>query len=157
VLSTWGGETEFANTYAAYEALSDGDKALIDSLKVVHSKRATMEKSYPDPTPEQAAHWTSFAPKTHPLVWRHRSGRRSLFLSTSSDYVIGMDKAEGDALLARLLDWATQPRFVYRHSWRMGDVLIWDNTGTMHRVRPYDLESRRRLHRVTLMGEEAVA
>ena len=57
-------------------------------------------------------------------------------------------------LLARLLAWTTQPQYVYHHEWRMNDVLMWNNTGTLHRVLPYDKDSGRRLHRVTLVGEE---
>jgi alpha-ketoglutarate-dependent taurine dioxygenase len=68
-----------------------------------------------------------------------------------------MGDAEGQALLAELMAWTTQPEYVYRHQWRMGDLLIWDNTGTMHRAMPFDLDCGRRLHRVTLEGEEAFA
>jgi alpha-ketoglutarate-dependent taurine dioxygenase len=68
-----------------------------------------------------------------------------------------MDRAESDALIAELLEWITQPRFVYRHEWSPGDMLIWDNTGVLHRVEPYPLESGRMMHRTTLLGEEAFA
>ena len=65
--------------------------------------------------------------------------------------------AEGRALLDELQAWATQPQFVYRHHWRLGDLLIWDNTGTMHRALPYAFDSGRTMHRTTLVGEEALA
>jgi alpha-ketoglutarate-dependent taurine dioxygenase len=78
-------------------------------------------------------------------------------LSTSAARVVGMHPADGHALLQRLMAHATQPQYVYRHEWRMNDLLVWDNTGTMHRVRPYDENCGRRLHRFTLNGEEAVA
>ena len=68
-----------------------------------------------------------------------------------------MGRAEGRALLDELLDWATQPQFVYRHEWRLGDMLMWDNTGTMHRAEPYAQDSGRLMHRTTLLGEEAFA
>ena len=91
-----------------------------------------------------------------PLVWTHASGRKSLVLSSTAVRIEGMARAEGDALLARLAEHATRPTYVYRHRWRMGDVLLWDNTGTIHRVLPFDMASGRRLHRVTLLGEESL-
>jgi alpha-ketoglutarate-dependent taurine dioxygenase len=68
-----------------------------------------------------------------------------------------MERAESDALLAELLAWVTQPQFVYRHDWSVGDMLIWNNTGVLHRAEPYALDSGRLMHRTTLMGEEAFA
>jgi alpha-ketoglutarate-dependent taurine dioxygenase len=65
-----------------------------------------------------------------------------------------MDRAEGDELLADLMRWATRPQYVYRHKWQMGDLVIWDNAGAMHRVQPFDFKCGRRLHRTTLLGEE---
>ena len=78
-------------------------------------------------------------------------------LGSTASYIEGMDREEGRALLAELLDWATQPRFVYRHRWTLGDLLIWDNTGTMHRAQPYTKESGRLMHRTTLAGKELIA
>ena len=101
--------------------------------------------------------WRIAAPKTHPLVWTHRSGRKSLVLGSTASHIEGMGRAEGRALLDELLDWATQPQFVYRHEWRLGDMLMWDNTGTMHRAEPYAQDSGRLMHRTTLLGEEAFA
>jgi len=92
--------------------------------------------------------------KIHPLVWHHRSGRNSLVLSNSATSIIGMDQDEGRALLDRLLAWATQPQFVYTHDWAVNDLVIWNNTGAMHRVREYDPDYGRRLHRTTLLGDE---
>jgi alpha-ketoglutarate-dependent taurine dioxygenase len=68
-----------------------------------------------------------------------------------------MEEAEGRALLDRLMAWTTQPDYVYTHDWAMGDLLMWDNTGTMHKVQDYDLTCGRRLHRTTLIGEEPIA
>ena len=65
-----------------------------------------------------------------------------------------MDEAESAALLARLMAWATRPEYVYVHEWQLGDIVMWDNTGTMHRVRPYDLDAGRLLHRTTVLGDE---
>ena len=68
-----------------------------------------------------------------------------------------MSLRESSELLCRLREWATQPRFVYRHKWSVGDLVIWDNTGTMHRVTPYPPDSGRMMHRTELVGEERLA
>jgi alpha-ketoglutarate-dependent taurine dioxygenase len=156
-LAQQGGDTEFANTYAAWDDLPASDKARLEKLRVVHSVENGMRVVTDAPTEAQLARWRHSPPKSHPLVWTHRSGRKSLVLGSTAAYVEGMDREEGAALLKELLDWATQPQFVYRHHWRIGDLLMWDNTGTMHRVEPYAEDSGRLMHRTTLLGEEAVA
>lgn len=159
-LSPEGGETEFSNTYAAYDALSDEDKALIENLEVEHTTMGVFRKvEFPGGiNPLAALEGRSLGTgRVQPLVWRHKSGRKSLVLGWTATNVVGMDKAEGDALIARLIAHAEQPQFCYRHKWSMGDVVMWDNTGTMHRVTPFDVESGRYLHRVTLKGKEPVA
>jgi alpha-ketoglutarate-dependent taurine dioxygenase len=157
VLSTEGGQTEFANTYAAFEDLPEDEQQYLETLKVVHTMVATMAEAVPDAGLEQFKLWLSYPQPTYPLVWHHKTGRKSLVLSKSSSHVVGLHPADSRALLDRLLAHATQDQYVYRHSWRMGDLLIWDNTGTIHRVRPYDKNSGRRLHRFTLNGEEPLA
>ena len=152
-LSAAGGDTFFANTYAAYEALPDADKALIEGLKVVHKVESSF-RHVPELTEQQRADFRTHTPTEHPLVWRHRNGRKSLITSTSGASVVGMDAAEGEALLQRLMDWATQPQFVYRHNWQLGDIVMWDNTGTMHKAEPYAEDSGRLLHRTTVLGDE---
>jgi alpha-ketoglutarate-dependent taurine dioxygenase len=153
-----GGQTEFGNTYALYEDLSEADKRLLDGLEVMHSGETIQRLAFPEPTAAQLAAWGEGAapPRRHPMVWQHRSGRKSLLLAYSCKYVIGMDRAESDALLARLLALTEDPQYIYRHEWRVGDLLIWDNTGTMHRVVPFDLDCGRELDRVTLLPEEPV-
>jgi len=157
VLSQKGGQTEFANSYAAYEALPEETRQRIARLKVVHSFAVSMERAGVEMTPETEGHWNSISEQTHNLVWTHESGRKSLVIGCHASHVVGMDRAESDALLQELLDWTTQPQFVYRHEWSVGDMLIWDNTGVLHRVEPYPLDSGRVMHRTTLMGEEAFA
>jgi alpha-ketoglutarate-dependent taurine dioxygenase len=155
-LSETGGQTEFTNTYAAYEDLTDDDKALVDKLTVVHTMQAALFPGKPDCSPEEFALWCTYPNREHPLVWQHKSGRKSLVLSTSASHIVGMHPAESRDLLQRLMFHAAQPQYVYRHTWQMGDLLIWDNTGTMHRVLPFPEDSGRQLHRFTLNGEEPI-
>ncbi len=156
-LSTEGGQTEFVNSYAAYEELPQATKDRIAGLKVVHSVEVSMRRGGVEPTEANLAYWRSLPDKTHNLVWTHETGRKSLLIGCHASHVAGMDRAEGEALLQELLAWATQPKFKYRHEWSPGDMLIWDNTGVLHRVEPYPLDSGRVMHRTTLMGEEAFA
>jgi alpha-ketoglutarate-dependent taurine dioxygenase len=151
-----GGETEFLNTYAAYEGLSDEDKALIDRLRVVHTRNASNSAAYPDASEERAAGWRLPQPALQPLVWAHESGRKSLMLGISASHVDGLHPADSYDLLIRLKAHMAQPQFVYTHAWRMNDLVVWNNTGTMHRVRPFDPDSGRLLNRFTLDGEEPI-
>ncbi len=151
-----GGETEFANSYAAYEELTDDEKRRLGSLRVVHSLEASQRRVTPEPTPEQVQRWRQRRTHEHPLVWTHRSGRKSLVLGASADYVVGMDLDEGRALLAELLDRATSPEKIYRHAWSVGDTVIWDNRGVLHRAAPYDPASPREMLRTTVLGDEPI-
>jgi alpha-ketoglutarate-dependent taurine dioxygenase len=151
-----GGETEFASTYAAYDDLTDEEKERFAAVRVVHTLEATQRLVNPDPTPDEVAVWRQRPPKEHPLVWTHLSGRRSLVLGATTESVVGMDPAEGRAFLDALLARATAPDRVYRHEWQVGDLVIWDNTGVLHRALPYDATSPRDMHRTTLYGKEAV-
>jgi alpha-ketoglutarate-dependent taurine dioxygenase len=151
-----GGETEFASTYAGYEALTDEEKERFGSLRVVHTLEASQRSVTPDPAPEQLARWRSRPSSTHPLVWTHRSGRRSLVIGVHASHVVGLDPDEGQALLRELLDRTTAPERVYRHQWSVGDTIIWDNTGVVHRAAPYDASSPRELLRTTVFGDEPI-
>ena len=151
-----GGETEFASAYAAHEALSDEEKRRFGSLRVVHSLEASQRRAHPDASPEQVERWRSRRTHEHPLVWTHRSGRKSLVLGASADYVVGMDVDEGRALLAELLERATMRDKVYRHTWSIGDTVIWDNRGVLHRAAPYDPDSAREMLRTTVLGDEPI-
>ncbi len=151
-----GGETEFASSYAAYDALSDDEKTRYGSLRVVHSLEASQRRVTPDPSPEMLAKWRSRRTHEHPLVWTHRSGRKSLVLGASADYIVGMDADEGRALLAELLDRATVAGKVYSHTWSVGDTVIWDNRGVLHRAAPYDPGSPREMLRTTVLGDEPI-
>jgi alpha-ketoglutarate-dependent taurine dioxygenase len=156
VITDADGGTEFASTYAAYDDLPADDKERVDALRVVHTFEASQRRVYPDPTPDQRAAWATRSPREHPLVWRHRSGRRSLVLGATADHVVDMDLADGRALLADLLERATAPERVLRHDWTVGDVVIWDNRGVIHRSCPYESSSPRELHRATVAGDEPI-
>jgi alpha-ketoglutarate-dependent taurine dioxygenase len=157
VLSAVGGQTEFANTYAAWEELPEEKKRAIEGLQAVHTMEGTQRYEWDSASPETRAGWDRFPAKRHPLVWTHRSGRKSLLLGSSTHWIEGMDREAGAALIADLEAWATQPRFVYRHEWTVGDMVMWDNCGSLHRVQPYPADSGRMMHRVTLVGEEPIA
>lgn len=155
--STGGGDTEFCNTYAAYEDLPDAEKQQIEKLHVMHSAWNTLFYYDPEPRVELLRNMMRIGDRELPLVWKHRSGRKSLVIGATARHVIDMDFKKSAELLVQLRDWATQPQFVYRHTWSVGDLVIWDNTGTMHRATPYDPASGRLLHRTKLEGEEAFA
>jgi alpha-ketoglutarate-dependent taurine dioxygenase len=91
------------------------------------------------------------------LVWQRRDGRRSLVIGATADDIVGLPADESGALPGELTEWSTQPRFRYTHEWRQGDLVVWDNTGMLHRALPYDVSSQRTLHRTTVHGEEAFA
>ena len=152
-----GGETCFANAIAAYEALPGDVKARIAGKWMVHSYEFTRyyEARLPPLSSKERA---DFPPATHPLVRVHDDGRKSLYISGNVAYYVGgMALEEGKALHRYLIDWVTQPRFVYVHKWTVGDVVMWDNRPTLHRVMPYDPKYRRVLQRTELKGTEIPA
>jgi len=150
------GHTEFANSYLSWEELPEAEKAQLEGLMVAHTQAFALPLDEA-PSEAQLARVERLGTRLHPLVWTHRDGRKSLVLGGSVDHIVGMDKAESQALVDRLHAWITRPENVYHHEWRMGDVVMWDNTGTLHRALPYDKACGRRLHRVTLVGEESIA
>lgn len=153
-LSDTGGSTEFANLFAAYEALSDAEKRELEGLRVIHTLEASVRPVYGHPSQERLDRWRSMVePMEHPLVWTHADGRKSLLIGTHADGVVGLGGAHGRALLCRLQQWAAQPEFVYRHDWQVGDLVIWNNEGLMHRVVPYT-DTQRVMHRTSIGGHE---
>jgi alpha-ketoglutarate-dependent taurine dioxygenase len=151
------GDTEFANTYAAYAALSDADKAEIADVLVEYGFSNEAHRNTPGISDEAHAKWESYPQRVRPLVWTRRNGRKSMLLGSTAGEVVGWPYKEGRALLDRLLEWSTQQRFVLRHHWHLGDLVVWDNTGMLHRALPYELSSRRLMHRAALLGDEGVA
>jgi alpha-ketoglutarate-dependent taurine dioxygenase len=155
VIAREGGETEFCNTTAAYMDLPEEDKRRYEQIRLIHTPRAQFRAVDYVPSQDLGERLMQHEEKAHPLVWHHRSGRRSLVLGWTAFKVEGSED-EGDALVRNLIAWAEQDQYVYTHQWREGDLVLWDNTGAMHRVRPFDPKCGRRLHRVTLVGEEPI-
>ena len=151
-----GGDTEFASTYQAYEDLSEEEQERALGTRVVHSFLAAQKLSHPNATDADIEMWSKRPPKTHPLVWRHANGRKSLVLGATTDHVEGMEPDEGREYLADLLDRSTVPERVYRHEWAVGDLVIWDNRGVLHRATRYDPTSARDMHRTTFAGDEPI-
>lgn len=149
-----GGGTEFANTYAAYENLPEHERKRYDGLRVVHSFEAAQRLVDPDPSEKQLRALRSVPTHETSLVWKRRDGRCSLAIGATADHIVAMEPDESRALLDELLAWTTQERFCYVHEWQVGDVVIWDNTGMLHRALPYAPSSERTMHRTTIAGEE---
>ena len=151
-----GAETEFADMRAAYDALSAETKAQLEGLRVHHSiahSRQTLGFEFSKDEEE------ALKGAIHPLIRTiPRSNRRSLYVASHASRVIDWPVPEGRLLLRDLMEHATQTEFVYLHSWRVGDLVIWDNRATMHRARPFDdAKYRRELRRVTTLDIEQPA
>lgn len=156
VLPTWGGNTEFSNCYAAYDDLPKDSKAEIDDLRVIHSMWVTGLYHTPEPTLAQLEDWQAKGEVELPLVWHHTSGRNSLVLGNTAQQVVGKSLAESARILHGLREFATSEPYHYAHEWEVGDAVMWDNTGTLHRAMPYDPDCGRLLHRTILLGEEPI-
>ncbi len=147
VVPAEGGETEYADLRAAYDALPSSLKKQIQDLEAEHYAWHSRQWLGDAVSEEQKA---KFPPVRWPLVRTHPgSGRKVLFVGVHCTQIPGMTLAEGRVLLADLLEHATQREFVYRHVWRPGDLVMWDNRATIHRGRRFDLSARRELRRVT--------
>ena len=148
-LPSSGGETEFADLRAAWDALPEPRKRKLDGLVVEHSIfRSRSQIGFADFNDEV---FRQLPPVPQALVRHHRySSRTSLYLASHASHVIGWPVEEGRALIEELIAFATQREFVYQHRWTVDDLVIWDNRCTMHRGRPYDDTQRRVLHRTTV-------
>jgi alpha-ketoglutarate-dependent 2,4-dichlorophenoxyacetate dioxygenase len=148
-----GGETEFASLRAAWTALPDEMRRRLDGLVAVHHFAYSRSLIAPGLlTPEQEAE----LPPVRQRVVRANpvNGRKALYLGSHASHIERLPVEEGRALLRDLLAFATQPEFVYRHTWRMGDLVMWDNRAVLHRGRPWDTGRYRRvMHRTTVAGD----
>jgi alpha-ketoglutarate-dependent 2,4-dichlorophenoxyacetate dioxygenase len=148
ITPSFGGDTEFADLRMAWDALPEWQQRQIRDLRALHyalhSRFMLGDTNYTD------AQKQALPPVEWPLVQTDpRTGRKILFVGVHACEVKGMTLAEGRMLLMDLLEHATQREFVYRHRWSVGDLVMWDNTATVHRGRWYDLSERRELRRAT--------
>ena len=149
VIPSWGGETQFADMRAAWDAMPDRMKTRVEGTICEHTQLfsrgkigftdwSAEERAVMDPVPQVMV-------RTHP-----GSGRKSIYLSSHAGRIRGMPEPEARMLLLDLSEFATQPQFVYTHTWKVGDLVMWDNRCTMHRAREYDDTEVRDLHRSTV-------
>ena len=144
-----GGETQFADMRAAWDALPERKKARLEGLICEHTQLFSRAKiGFTDWSEEERV---KMAPVPQVLVRTHPGSRRkSLYLSSHAGRIRGMEEPEARMMLLDLSEFATQPQFVHTHSWTVGDLVMWDNRCTMHRAREYDETQVRDLHRTTV-------
>jgi alpha-ketoglutarate-dependent taurine dioxygenase len=146
-----GAQTEWCSTCSAFEDLPEADKKFLESLFVVHSAGAMLRSIKPDADQEERDRWIKpSVSKEFPLVSQMSSGRKGIVIGQTADYIVGMPRAESDALLKKLNAHATRPEYVYRHDWKPKDTLMWHNFGTLHQGIPYDPNSGRCMHRTSV-------
>ena len=154
VLPSWGGNTEFADLRAAYDALDERTRRDLEGLEAehyaLHTRLLLGDEAYTD------AQKQAIDPAVWPLVDTHPgSGRKLLFVGVHARQILGWPTAESRMFLADLLEHATQRERVYVHEWQVGDLVIWDNRSTLHRGRRYDVGERRELRRTTINDDES--
>jgi alpha-ketoglutarate-dependent 2,4-dichlorophenoxyacetate dioxygenase len=144
-----GGNTEFIDTRAVYDELDQDTKARIDGLTAEHSYWHSRRKAgFSDVTPEMEA---ALPGARHPLVRISANGRKALYVGAHTARIVELEEDESRALLERLYEFATQPRFIYSHRWQVGDLVIWDNRCTLHRGTAFDdLKYKRDMRRTTI-------
>ena len=155
VVAARGGETQFADMRAAYDALPDDLRETVENLLVEHNLlHSRAVAGFPTATEEERA---TLVPMHQRLVRRHpRTGRKSLYLSSHASHIVGWPKPESMDLLYELTEIATQREFVYSHKWRTSDVVLWDNRVTMHRARRHVPETAPRdMRRVSIMDTDS--
>jgi alpha-ketoglutarate-dependent taurine dioxygenase len=158
-LPSRGGDTQYLNMHRAYDELPQAMKRRIDTLKAVHVYLSKYSPRPLKPLNEESRQALP-PPGIHPLVRVHPdNGRKALFLNpVRIEGIVGMPDAEALDLVAELMAHATQPKYEYRHRWRYGDMVMWDNRSVMHKANPdYDMNERRFLWRLMLRGEAPIA
>jgi alpha-ketoglutarate-dependent 2,4-dichlorophenoxyacetate dioxygenase len=148
-----GGATEFASARAAYAELPDGLRRRVEGLVCVHDFTWSREQVRPGIL--TAKERSEVPPVQHPLVRANPvNGRKTLFIGAHASHIVGMPVEEGRALLRELTAFVTRPRFCYRHAWRQGDLIVWDNRCVLHRATPFDTVRHQRLmQRTTVSGD----
>jgi taurine dioxygenase len=151
-----GADTQFASTTAAYASLPEETKARLCGREAVHDRNFRYSQLYPNRAPLTAEQVSKVSPSTHPLVVEHPvTGAPALFVAKDVvSHVVGMDRAQGRALIDELEDFITRPAFVYAHRWQAGDLVVWDNRCTLHRATPYAFDrDTRSLWRTQVRGD----
>ena len=157
-LPTSGGDTQYVNMHDAYDDLPEATKRKIDGLKAVHVYQSKYSPRSLGKINEESRRNLP-PPGIHPLVRTHpENGRKALFLNpVRMESIVGMEDKEALALIDELMLHATQKKYKYRHKWRHGDWVMWDNRSVMHQANPdYDMRERRYLYRLLLKGEMPV-
>jgi alpha-ketoglutarate-dependent 2,4-dichlorophenoxyacetate dioxygenase len=151
-LPSKGGDTQFADMRAAYDALDEETKVQVEDLMCEHSQMFSRQLiGFFDFTEEERER---FKPVRQQLVRIHpTTGRKSLYLSSHAGSIVGWPIPEARGFLRDLIEHATQREFVYTHKWRVGDLVMWDNRQTMHRARPFPVHEPRDMRRTTLAGD----
>ena len=151
VIPMHGADTEFADMCGAYAALPNAIKTQIAGVRAEHSIWHSRKIGGMHEVSDKIK--ATRPPAVHPLInVNPRTGKKSLYLASHASHIIGMSQSDGRALLDKLVAHATKPRFVFRHRWQVGDVVIWDNLQTMHRGVPFDdTKERRDMRRVTVL------
>ena len=150
------GETEFADMRAAYDALSDEMKAMLEPLIAHHSLYHSQAKAgFEQQTDNRYGLHDKGAPLRHVIKTHPETGRKSLYTGRHAYNIVGMAPEDSEQLLDRLLEEACQPPRVYRHTWQVGDTVVWDNRCMMHRARPYDPSHARVLRGTRISGDAA--
>lgn len=155
-VSRSGGETQFTNMYAVYDALPAALKREVEGRKALHDFEFLQTQNALRPLTE--AERAAMPPVWQPMVRAHPvTGRKSLYISPIyNEQVEGLAPAAARTLIADLAEFSGQPQFVYSHRWETDDVVLWDNRCTMHQVTKFDADERRVMHRTTIVGNDAV-
>lgn len=162
-IPSYGGDTMFTSMAAAYDELSDVMKDMLDGLTAIHdytNAYDTFFSKFPDRPTLSDEQKAKVPPVEHPVVSTHPdNGRKVLFVNPGfTRRIVGMNEAESRAILDFLFEHSQQPHLIYRHHWRCGDVVMWDNRSTWHlAVADYDMGERRHMHRTSVAGEVPVS
>jgi taurine dioxygenase len=150
-----GADTEFASMFAAYDALPAAMRVRLEGLKGIHDYAWHYETYLTHRPPLTDAEKAKTPPVEHPAIRTHPvTKRKAMYVGEGLTRTFaGMDEAEGRALVIEISDFSTQPQFVYRHKWEVGDLVFWDNRSTMHRATEFDDRYRRLMRRTTILGD----
>ena len=151
---TTGGDTEWADMRAAWDALDDATRRQLEDLRAVHSYAWSQGRQIGGETILTQSEWDALPPVEHPIVRTHpATGRKNLYVGRHASHIVGMERRAGRALLRRLTEDACQPPRLFRHSWRAGDLVVWDNRCVLHRGHPWPFAERRVMRRTTVAGD----